>query len=417
MEFLMNRSLTALFGLLLAALAAGGCSSSYKISSDHLLKPSPWPYYHGSSASTGERLAGDFAGRLDVVWEHEINGKLSGPMTLLNGFVAVPSSKSRIWLFNVETGRKMGKIKSKGPAQTGLVLSDTLALFAVAPKYSRLVCLNLRQGNQVWQRRIKDCSRGSIVVGDNFLIGSVTGRLTAYRIADGAEGWSFYGEEEDQFTAPAASGHDLVFQPGSKGILYAVSAEDGTERYRVNLQGPMYAGVAVGDLVVATDVLGNVYGIDPSDGTIRWTTGVGGPVWTTPAISNGIAYVGHSGGELVALRIEDGMVLWRFLAREVIVASPVVVGRHVVVGTLGGSLFVLDAIDGEVLSTRELKGGIQYTPITDGNRVFVSTNKGYVMCLGDAQARAIGSAGNDEQPDDGPDGSRGGGHWGSGSLR
>ena len=66
---------------------------------------------------------------------------------------------------------------------------------------------------------------------------------------------------------PATSAGGLVFQPGSSGILYALSPEDGTEQFRVELQGPMVGAVAgAGDLVIGTDLHGHVYGIDAATG-------------------------------------------------------------------------------------------------------------------------------------------------------
>ena len=326
MEFLMKVRRFTILVLLPAALLAAGCSSSMKLSSDYFDEASPWPNYHGDTCATGCAPKGEFAGRLDIVWEEQMSGKPAGPLTIQCGVLAVPSTRNRIEMYDVTDGKRLGKIKTKGPVQSGMVQNEDYAYYAVGLG-NRVSCFDLRMGNERWKRYIKDASRGSIIVADRLLVGSATGRLTAYDLADGSETWAFTGED-DRFTAPAAAGHGLVYQPGVSGYLYALSPEDGTERFRVKVGGPMVSGVAVTDLVVGADMLGHVFGLDPADGTVRWRTDIAGPIWTKPAVADGRVFVGHSGGELVALGLQDGRVLWRFQTFEVIVASATVLGRY-----------------------------------------------------------------------------------------
>lgn len=384
----MNLRLIVRLGLPAMVLVLVGCSGGFKLSSEYIATmPSMWPFHHGDAASAGVSPSRGYTGRLDVIWEKQAPGKASGPLTLHDGFLAVPSTKNRIILYDNETGRYLDKIKAKGPVQTGFMVSDSVGCFAVSPGGNRLSCIDLIRSEVLWQRRVKDASRGSIIVADRLLIGSSTGRLSAINLSDGTEAWAFCGEQE-RFTAPAAFGHGLVFQPGASGVLYAIAPEDGKERFRVKVEGPMVGGVAVADVVIGTDMPGHVYGISPTDGTLLWTTDIGGQIWTTPAVAGGLVFVGHAGGELVALRERDGQIVWRFRTVEVVTASASVVGQFVVVGTLGGNLYVLKAADGSIVSRRKVDGGIEVAPVSDGDRVYVATNRGSVICLGDRHEAA-----------------------------
>ena len=364
-----------------AAFLGVGCSSGYKFSAAQFERPSAWPYYHGSVEATGAVPAGTFSGKLDVIWEKGEPGKSSGPLTLHHGVLAWPSAKRRIKFFDAETGEYAGKLKGKAASPSGLVLADSVGCFAVEPSRNYLACFDLSRGKELWKRPLSDASRGSILVGNRLLIGSASGQLTAFDLDDGSKVWSF--SAEDRFEAPPAFGHGIVFQPGGGGVLYAVSPDDGAELYRVELDGPLVSAVAVSDLVIAADMLGHVYGIVPADGSIAWRVKVGGPVWTSPAVSDGRAFIGHSGGELVALDVSDGHILWRFQAVEVVRASAIVVGSWVVAGTMGGQVFCLRAADGQVVDKRRLEGGITEAPVSDGDRVYVATESGRIVCLGD----------------------------------
>jgi len=396
MEFLMAPRLLTILAAAAAMLAAA-CSSSLQLSPENLQEGSPWPYYHGGASATGCAPAGEFAGRLDVIWETSMAGKPAGPLTLHGGSLAVPSTRNRVEMYETGTGRRSGKIKTKGPVQSGLVAEGGYGYCAVSIG-NRLSCFDLRSGDEQWKRFVKETARGAIVAANRLVIGSATGRLTAYDPADGREVWTFE-ETQDRFMAPPAAGHGLVFQPGVSGFLYALDPNDGTERYRVKVDGPMVGGVAVAELVVGADMPGRVYGIDAQDGTVRWRTDIGAPVWTKPAVAEGRVFVGHSGGELVALNLVDGRVLWRFQAFEVIAASAAVIGRFVAVGTLGGNVYVLDAASGSVLSRRKLEGRIDQAPATDGDRLYLATDRGRVICLGTLPGVAAEQA--EAQADDG----------------
>ncbi len=343
---------------------------------------SAWPYYRGDVAGTGSIGGGSFDGSLDVIWEGRESGKPSGPLTLNNGALAFPSVRRRAKFFDSETGEYLGKINGKGAVQTGVVVEDSLLCFAVSPRH-RLSCFNAVRGGERWRRSVKDASAGSIIVAGRLLVGSGTGRLTAYDLADGSEMWTFTGDS-DRFTGPVAYGHGMLFQPGAAGCLYAVSPDDGSLLWKTDVSGSVPNPVAVDDLVIFGDVTGFAYGVDPTDGAIAWRTKVGGPIWTAPAVDNGRAFFGHSKGALVALDVRTGAILWTFKTVDVVRASAVVIGDYVVVGTLAGDLYSLRAADGGQVEHRELDGAIAVSPISDGDRVYVATESGRIFCLGDS---------------------------------
>ncbi len=366
--------------LLIVVPLTQSCSPLYRLTEEDLSRPSPWPFHRGDVASQGSVHEGKFNGKLDVLWEHTRSEKPAGPLTVYFGSLVYPGTKNRIWFYDGLSGKKEGYLKSHGAAQTGVALHDSLAFFATSPRKSWLRCVNLRSGRQLWKQPIKDAAAGSIIVDDKLLIGSSDGTLTAYRPEDGNLIWTF--EAEGAFVAPPSSANGRVFQPCDEGTLYAISLADGSELYRMEVDGPMISAVAVSTMIYATDMFGHVYGIDSEDGRVVWDNQLDGPVWTTPAVSDGRLFVGHSGGELVALDALDGHVLWRFDAGEVVRASATVVGEHVLVGTMTGKLFSLDAADGRLIEQRQLDGAVAWPPVADGDRVYVATESGMIVCFG-----------------------------------
>ncbi len=97
--------------------------------------------------------------------------------------------------------------------------------------------------------------------------------------------------------------------------------------------GPAHTGV------VAT------HGLDGYGG-ILWRVGLPGPVRSTPAVADGVVYVGSAGGWLHALDRVRGTELWRYRTGAPAHGSPAVLGSLVFVTDMDGTLHAVDRASG-----------------------------------------------------------------------
>ncbi|MFP3902790.1 MAG: PQQ-binding-like beta-propeller repeat protein [Armatimonadota bacterium] len=74
-----------------------------------------------------------------------------------------------------------------------------------------------------------------------------------------------------------------------------------------------------------------------------WKYDAEGPVRTSPAISEGIAYVGSQDGWLYAVDLDTGKRKWRFPANAPITSGPTFYDGHIYFGTDAGDLFCVKA--------------------------------------------------------------------------
>jgi len=370
----------------LAAIGLSSCGKKYRLRHEDISSEGNWAFSRGDLSARGSRGEASFDGRLNILWKASTRGKPAGPLAISNRTLVFSETRKRVNFYDVVTGDYKGRIKTKGVAQSGVVVKDSLAFFAVGPKRNKLSGYNLLRRKTLWVRPLRDAMPGPIIVDNRLLVSSGAGSLEAYSPQDGSDCWRF--EADTRLTASASFAGDRIFQPADQNVLYALAADDGQELYRVELEGPIVSVVAIDDLVYVTDVLGYVYGLEPSDGSVVWKTQLEGPIWTSPAVASGRVFVGHSGGEVIALDATDGSELWRYRTIDVVKASPVVVGRFLVVGTLRGRLLVLRTEDGSLVDEKQLEGPIEYSPVTDGKRLMVVTQAGKIVCYGE----------NNEQP-------------------
>ncbi len=101
---------------------------------------------------------------------------------------------------------------------------------------------------------------------------------------------------------------------------------------------------------------------------LRWRSFTGGPVESSPAVVDGVLYVGTFDRHLFALDAKTGEEMWRFEVDGLVRGSPSVVDGAVYFGADGSGFFALDAETGEPRWTFPLGRVVQQSSaaIADG---------------------------------------------------
>lgn len=122
--------------------------------------------------------------------------------------------------------------------------------------------------------------------------------------------------------------------------------------------------------------------------SIVWSMDTGGTVKSSPAIANGILYIGSDDGKLWALDAANGNVVWSAQTGDKIRSSPAVSGGVVYIGSNDGTMYAFDASSGATVWTKSLGGWITAAPLVVDGRVFIGTRGGYFYAL-DADTGAV----------------------------
>ena len=152
-----------------------------------------------------------------------------------------------------------------------------------------------------------------------------------------------------------------------------------------------WSGVAVEgeNLYVGTQDR-DVRALDAKSGDTVWKFDLRGEVETdqavygTPAISDGVVYVGGYDGMLYALNLANGNDAWgerRVGDGSPIVGGPAVGGGLVVVGSTDGALYAYDAADGSFRWDFETGNSIWATPVVADSKIFFGSMDQKVYAL------------------------------------
>lgn len=94
--------------------------------------------------------------------------------------------------------------------------------------------------------------------------------------------------------------------------------------------------------------------------TVKWRFQTGGRVISSPAVVNGMVYVGSTDKNLYALDLESGVLKWKFATESSVTSSPAVSGGLVYFGSYDGVFYALKAATGTLAWKFQTAGEKRY---------------------------------------------------------
>lgn len=138
---------------------------------------------------------------------------------------------------------------------------------------------------------------------------------------------------------------------------------------------------------------------------VKWRFHTNGYVISSPAVTNGTAYVGSTDGHLYALELASGTQKWKFKTGARVVSSPAVENGVVYFGSYDGNFYAVDAATGQLkwkfatpgerrFAAKHLHGSLPAgetmpdpfdcylsSPVVSGGKVYFGSGDGNVYAL------------------------------------
>jgi len=241
-------------------------------------------------AATGKRL-----------WFHYIRWAESSP-AFATGAVFVGADKpGALMKIDAETGQLIYSVPTSGPVESSPVIHNGKVYMGCNHGY--VYCFDGDTGKEIWRRGLG---------------GSVE---SAPLVMDGK-----------------------IFAGSKSGAFAALDAETGSEVWRAETGAEIWSGAAwADDAMVFGDNSHNVRALRSDTGVTIWTYDAETARFeTTPAVHDGVAYIGCHAGFLHAIRVSDGKLLWRFLTGwDIDDSHPLIYNGLVIFGSTDGRVYAL----------------------------------------------------------------------------
>ena len=296
----------------------------------------PWPMYRHDPQHTGKSF---YIGpsEPEVRWTAPVRSLVSSPAMWKDPdrTVYVGSVGKALYAINGKTGQEKW---SYGESSW---VSSSPAIAADGTVYIGLPSGGLHavtpEGKQKWvfSQDVGAISSspvigedGTVYIGDDRGVFAVT--------PSGSLKWRFktgggFGAPVISSPAVTRDGKTVVFG-ADDGVLYAVDAETGAERWRFYTSGDIKSSPAIGTdgTIYFASNDGFTYAINPADPKVggriqpRWKASTGRVNMCSPALSEGVLYIGNEAGVLYCLDAKTGAVKWSFDTGGAIFGSPCV---------------------------------------------------------------------------------------------
>jgi outer membrane protein assembly factor BamB len=361
------------------------------------------------SSSPIRRIAG-------ARWRFQTRGPVRSSPAVAGGVVFVGSGDHHLYALEEGTGKEIWRFETGGPVDSSPAVSGDTVYFEGGD--AQVYAVNRRDGRERWRFSLgKDLPftwgydyhhSSPVVEGERLFIGGGDGYLYALSTSTGKLRWRFSAGGRIR-SSPAAAG-GVVYCASMEGVFYALDADSGKLRWKYETEGAtidlskwgfdrrsIYSSPSIARGIVTFGSRdAHQYALDARTGRLLWR--FGHPVaftpdhaelaWVegSPAIADGISYVGSSDGHFVnAIDLKSGREIWRHATPGRVLSSPAVAGEFVYVGGENGEFFALDRKDGHLAWSYPTPEMVYSSPSLADEFVFFGCDDGAVYALSDRQ--------------------------------
>lgn len=271
---------------------------------------------------------------------HRDNMQRWNPYETVLGVSNVAGLKLK-WAF--ATGTSTNQFEFSSPA----IVNGVVYLSSIN---GNVYALNANTGTKLWSSPVY-LGTSPVVEKGVLYVGSEDHNVYALNAATGAKLWSYLGT--GGYTSPTmVNGILYIGSNDNAGILYALNASTGTLLWSQATGAPgnydpLESSPAVANGVVYIGAYdGNVIAFNASTGAKLWSYATGAVVQSSPAVANGVVYIGSDDNKVYALNAATGVKLWSFSASNAVIGSPAVANGVVFIGALDGNMYALNAANG-----------------------------------------------------------------------
>jgi outer membrane protein assembly factor BamB len=320
---------------------------------------------------------------LKLKWSFYGATYFDGAPAIENGQVFVGSDYGRLYSLDLENGAMSWYY------QTGDVIWSTPAItngiVYIGSEDGKLHAINEATGDFIWSytlSAIGNISYGSVINNGHLYIGGNT-TLFSFDLQNQSVKWSY--DAGGFLSSPAIFENNIYFL--SANYLQAIGLENRTLRWSRYLGGGTYqeSSPAISDGVLYIgNYSGALYAFDALTGNLNWSYVQSGYIANTPLIFDGKVFFG--GGEtFFALDKSSGSLLWSTGAGQPLDSSPILANETIYIGGTyaSGSQKVLafDPSNGALLWSYQTGSGIWTTPAAADGTLIVGCEDMYVRAF------------------------------------
>lgn len=368
--------------------------------------------FRGDPAHTGISDATLFTGQGGIRWTVRTGASVRSSPAVTADRVFIGSDDGALYAIDRRTGQVVWRFAAGGAVASSPAVAEGLVIAATLP--GRIFAVDAKTGALRWSIRTGASlppntspaggwdlfASSPAVVGELVVIGAPDGGVRALELRTGRLRWKVQTGGRVRATPAVQEGAVVI---GSwDGRVYALDLRSGATRWVHHTIGDTLDSKAAGfdrralqsspaiadGLVFVGSRDGGLYALDLATGERRWRVSHRGSwVVGSPAVEDGRVYVGSSDGHFIhAVEAGTGKELWRLPTAANVIASPLLADGLLIVTTHRtdapwGDLLAIDPATGAVRWRLRLDESSNSSPVAHDGALYFGTDAGSVVAI------------------------------------
>jgi len=308
-----------------------------------------------------------------VLWRFATGGRVLSSPAVTGGRAYFGSDDGALYAVDTETGGQAWRFETGGPVRSSPAVAGGRVFFGSYD--GSFYALDADSGQLVWRFETTGERRWRAANLDGM---TPEGEVHT-------DPWDFF------LSSPAIVDGVVYFGTG-EGMLYALDAQTGAERWAFETADTIHSSPAVADgTVYVGNMESRLYAVDADTGEERWHFQAGidtayhnqHGLQSSPVVANGRIYIGGRDGGLHVVDAQSGEALWKFdTNKSWVLGSAAVHGNRVYLGTSDTNMLrAIDATTGEALFGTSLGTYVYSSPAIVADTLYVGTGGGLLFAV------------------------------------
>ncbi|MEM3596765.1 MAG: PQQ-binding-like beta-propeller repeat protein [Candidatus Bathyarchaeia archaeon] len=247
-----------------------------------------------------------------------------------------------------------------------------------------LIALNATTGELIWNYTgLTWISSSPMVAYGMVYFGSFDKNVYALNATTGGKVWNYTTGGFMAASSPAVADGVVYIGGGYGKGVFALNATTGDELWNYTTEGDVHSSPAiVNGILYIGSYDNNVYALNATTGERIWNYTTGSDVYSSPTVVDGIVYIGSNDNNIYALNATTGEKIWNYTTGYWVVSSPAVADGVVYVGSYDFNVYALNATTGERIWNYTTGGSISSSPAISSNGIIYigsGDNKTYAL--------------------------------------
>ncbi|MFN7119767.1 MAG: PQQ-binding-like beta-propeller repeat protein, partial [Saprospiraceae bacterium] len=358
---------------------------------------------HGGPSHTGHYTTKAVHHSPRLLWSFKTNGQVQSAPAIQGESIYFGSGDGKFYAADLKTGKEKWHFQTQGVVVSSPTVANNLVYFT--SRDQNLYALDAVNGKKVWSLALgkelpyawafDNQLSSPTIVETTLYVGSGDGNIYALETKTGKEKWRFKTRGLVRATPTVAN--NVVYVGDTEGYFYALNANTGKETWRFATEGVnfdpakfgfdrkaiMFAATLNDELVIFGGRDGFFYGVERATGKERWRVDHQVSwIMSNPALMGSKVFTGTSDGRFVqAVNLQDGKEIWRFSTQNVVWSSPAVADGVLYIGSDDNHLYALDAQTGQKRWQFRAGARVRGVPAVKDGVVYVGSDDGHLYAI------------------------------------